>query len=135
MAKKDGKKITVALGVHVSRGQEEKMRNKKGSSSAGKYKTVSPQEFAGSAGGSSQYSFPINTLTRARNALARAHYAPNPSGIKRAVYKKYPALKKHKEERGHKGERKDEDKKIHRDDKKAVHTKAPRKKRKHAIII
>lgn len=29
----------------------------------------------------------------ARNALARAHYAPNPDGIRRVVYKKYPSLK------------------------------------------
>lgn len=95
------KKITVARGVKVSRGQEEKMKSKKGSSNAGKYKDVSPKEFAGSSGGASKYSFPINTLKRARNALARAHYASNPSGIKAAVYKKYPALKKNKQKREH----------------------------------
>lgn len=88
------KKVTVAKGVKVARGKEEKMREKKGSSSAGKYKTVSPKEFAGKSGGASQYSFPINTLSRARNALARAHFAPDPEGIKAAVYKKYPELKK-----------------------------------------
>lgn len=87
------KKITVAKGVKVAPGKEEKMREKKGSSNAGKYKTVSPKEFAGASGGSSKYSFPINTLSRARNALARAHYAANPSGIRSAVYKKYPDLK------------------------------------------
>lgn len=55
--------------------------------------------------------FPINTLARARNALARCmQYDNSPpwySGslkslqdtVKRAVYKKYPALKKRKEER------------------------------------
>jgi hypothetical protein len=99
MAKKDGKKVTVAAGVKVARGTEEKMREKKGSSSAGKYKNVSPKEFAGKSGGSSKYSFPINTMERARNALARAHFAPNPAGIKSAVYRKYPALKKRKQER------------------------------------
>ncbi len=72
------KKVTVAKGVKVAHGKEEKMREKKGSSSAGKYKTVAPKEFAGKSGGSSEYSFPINTLARARNALARAHYTPNP---------------------------------------------------------
>lgn len=87
------KKISVAKGVKVSRGVEEKMRSKKGSSSAGKYKNVSPKEFAGAAGGASKFSFPINSLARARNALARAHYAPNPAGIRRAVYAKYPQLK------------------------------------------
>jgi hypothetical protein len=88
------KKITVAKGVKVAKGVEEKMRAKKGSGSAGKYKTVNPKDFAGAAGGASKYSFPINTLARARNALARAHFAPNPEGIKRAVYRKYPQLKK-----------------------------------------
>ncbi|CAB4127820.1 hypothetical protein UFOVP97_50 [uncultured Caudovirales phage] len=90
------KKVTVAKGVKVPKGTEEKMRSKKGSSSAGKYKTVSPKEFAGSSGGSNKYSFPINTMARARNALSRAHFAPDPAGIKRAVYRKYPELKKRK---------------------------------------
>lgn len=93
------KKIMVARGVRISRGKEEKMRKKKGSSNAGKYKDVSPNEFAGASGGASKYSFPINTLKRAKNALSRAHYASNPSGIKSAVYKKYPALKKNKKKR------------------------------------
>lgn len=93
------KKVTVAKGVKVSRGKESKMRAKKGSSSAGKYKTVSPKEFAGSSGGASKFSFPINTLARARNALARAHYAPHPEGIRKAVLKKYPKLKIRSEER------------------------------------
>lgn len=87
------KTTTVARGVKVPRGKEEAMRKKPGSSNAGKYKTIKPSEFAGSAGGSSKYSFPINTLARARNALARAHFAPNPAGIKRAVYAKYPQLR------------------------------------------
>lgn len=93
------KKVTIAKGIKVARGVEEKMRKKKGSSSSGKYKTVSPKEFAGSSGGASKFSFPINTLARARNALARAHFAPNPSGIRSAVYKKYPELKLRHEQR------------------------------------
>lgn len=95
------KKITVAKGVKVAHGQEEKMRSKKGSSSAGKYKNVNVKDFAGAAGGASKYSFPINTLARARNALARAHYASNPAGIKAKVYSKYPELKKRKQKREH----------------------------------
>lgn len=88
------KKVTVAKGKKVKRGVEEKLRSKPGGSNTGKYKNVPASEFAGKAGGTSAYSFPINTLKRARNALARAHYAPNPSGIRRAVYKKWPQLKK-----------------------------------------
>lgn len=78
------------------------MRSKKGSSNAGKYKGVSPKSFAGASGGASKYSFPINTLARARNALARAHYAPDPAGIKAKVYAKYPELKKRAAKRGKK---------------------------------
>jgi len=84
--------VRVAKGVKVAPGVEEKMRSKKGSSNAGKYKDVSPKEFAGASGGSDKYSFPINTKARARNALARAHFAPNPEGIKKAVHRKYPDL-------------------------------------------
>jgi hypothetical protein len=97
MASKE--KITVAKGIKVAHGKEEKMREKKGSSNTGKYKTVSPKEFAGSSGGSSRYSFPINTLARARNALARAYLAPNPEGIRAKVYRMYPELKKNHERR------------------------------------
>lgn len=93
------KKITVAKGVKVQRGQESKMREKKGSGSAGKYKNVKPKDFAGSAGGASKYSFPIPDLAHARNALARAHFAPNPAGIKAKVYRLYPELKKRHEAR------------------------------------
>ena len=88
--------ISVAKGVKVKRGTEEKMRSKPGSSNAGKYKEVKPKDFAGKSGGSSSYSFPIPDLAHARNALARAHFAPNPEGIRKAVYKKFPQLKKRK---------------------------------------
>ncbi len=94
------KKITIAKGVKVPRKKESELRKKKGSSSTGKYKNVSPKSFAGGSGGASKYSFPIDTLARGRNALARAHFAPNPEGIKRAVYKKYPGLKKRAQAKG-----------------------------------
>ena len=93
------KKIKLAKGVSVPRGKEEKMREKAGSSNTGKYKNVAPKQFAGKSGGASKYSYPINTLKRAKAALAYAHNAPNPAGIKAKVYKKYPELKKRKEER------------------------------------
>jgi hypothetical protein len=99
---KPAKKVAVAQGVKVARGQESKMRSKKGSSSAGKYKNVKPKDFAGAAGGASKYSFPIPDLAHARNALARAHFAPNPAGIKAKVYRMYPELKKRHEARSKK---------------------------------
>lgn len=94
------KRVTVAKGVKVKRGVEQKMQEKKGSSNAGKYKNVSPKKFAGAAGGASKFSFPINSLSRAKSALSRAHFAPNPAGIKAEVYKKYPELKKRAIKRG-----------------------------------
>ena len=73
-------------------GKLSEIREKKGESSAYSYKTKGP--FAGP-----DKTYPINTEARARNALARAHYAKNPSQIKEKVYKEYPALKKRREER------------------------------------
>lgn len=91
--------VTVAKGVKVKRGKEEAMRSKKGSSNAGVYKNVKPSDFAGASGGASKFSYPINTLKRARAALAYAHNAPNPEGIRKKVYAKYPELKKRAEAR------------------------------------
>lgn len=91
--------VAVAKGVKVKPGAEEKMREKKGSSNAGKYKNVKPHDFAGASGGASKYSYPIPDLAHARNALARAHFAPDPEGIKEKVYRMYPQLKKRAEKR------------------------------------
>jgi len=92
------KKVTVAKGVKVSKGEESKMRKKAGSSNAGKYKTVSKGEFAGASGGASKYSYPINTVKRAKAALSYAHNAPNPEGIRKKVHAKYPKLGKNKKD-------------------------------------
>lgn len=96
---KKSKEVTVAKGVKVKRGVEEKMREKKGSSNAGKYKNVDKKDFAGKSGGANKFSFPINDIEHGRAALSRAHFAPNPEGIKAKVYAKFPDLKKHKQER------------------------------------
>ena len=99
MKKSVKKKITVAKGVKLPRGKESKERKRPGGGSAGKYKNVAPGKFAGKSGGTSAYSFPIPDLAHARNALARAHFAPNPAGIRAKVYKMYPQLKKRHEQR------------------------------------
>lgn len=70
------------------------IRKKPGGSNVGKYKGV--KSFAGPSGGAPKGSFPINTRKRAKAALAYAHNAPNPAGIKAAVHKKYPSLGKPK---------------------------------------
>lgn len=87
------KKVTVAKGVKVPKETIVKVRKKAGSSNAGKYENVSPKNFAGEKGGASRYSYPIDTLERAKAALKLAHNAPNPAGIRRVVYDKYPQLK------------------------------------------
>jgi len=71
-----------------------KARKKPGGSNAGKYPGV--KSFAGPAGDAPKGSYPINNKAHARSALRLAHNAPNPAGIKRAVYRKYPSLRKNK---------------------------------------
>lgn len=78
----------VAKGVTLKRGEEEKIRKKAGSGSVGKYKNVSTGDFCGPSGGSSKYSYPVNSKKRCHAALAYARNAPSPEGIKKCVYKK-----------------------------------------------
>ena len=63
-----------------------KLRAKPGMASAGKYPDV--KKFAGPAA-----TFPIDTIKRARNAMARSHYAANPTAIRKKVLQAYPQLK------------------------------------------
>jgi type IV secretory pathway TrbL component len=93
---KDSKKVTIGKGIKVKRGTEAKLKKKAGGSNVGEYKRVAKSDFAGKSGGAPEGSYPINTKKRARAALAYAHNAPNPAGIRKAVLKKYPSLKKAK---------------------------------------
>ena len=88
------KKVTIAKGKSVPRGTESKLKEKAGGSNVGKYKKVG--SFAGPEGGAPEGSYPINTRKRAKSALAYAHNAPNPTGIRKAVHAKYPDLGKSK---------------------------------------
>lgn len=89
------RKTKVAKNVYKKRGVESKKRKKKGCGSYGKYKGLKPSEFAGRASdGNCAYSFPINTKSRARNALSRSHYASKPSAIRKRVFQAYPSLLK-----------------------------------------
>lgn len=85
-------RIKISANKTVPRGKEAEMKQKAGGSNVGKYKDV--KSFAGPSGGAPSGSYPINTKKRAKAALAYAHNAPNPAGIKRAVHKKYPTLGK-----------------------------------------
>tara|TARA_R100000781_G_scaffold50004_1_gene33163 strand:- start:1858 stop:2133 length:276 start_codon:yes stop_codon:yes gene_type:complete len=72
----------------------EEIREKPGSSNAGKYPDV--KSFCGPAGGAAEGTYPVNTVERAKSAIKLAHNAPDPEGIKSCVYRKYPELKKDK---------------------------------------
>ena len=93
------KVVKIAKNIKVKRGTESKMKEKEGGSNVGKYKQVAKKQFAGPSGGAPQGSYPINTLARAKAALAYAHNAPDPEGIKAKVYAQYPQLKADHEKR------------------------------------
>lgn len=88
--------VKISKNKSVKKSVESKLQEKPGGSNVGKYKNVPQKEMAGKAGGAPPGSYPINTLKRAKAALAYAHNAPNPEGIKAAVHKKYPELGKKK---------------------------------------
>lgn len=88
------KKVVIAKGVEESKERVKTAHKKPGGSNVGNYKKVAAKDMAGTAGGAPKGSYPINTEKRAKAALAYAHNAPNPEGIKEKVYSKYPALKK-----------------------------------------
>jgi hypothetical protein len=90
------KKVVIAKGKEESAKEVKRAQKRPGGSNVGSYKKVSPKDMAGTEGGAPKGSYPINTKARGKAALKLAHNAPDPSGIKKAVYKKYPSLKKKK---------------------------------------
>ena len=88
------KKITIAKGIEIPKKKAAKMRAKPGGSNICKYKIVAKKSFCGPAGGSPVGSFPVNSKKRAKSAMKLAHNAPNPSGIKACVRKKFPSVGK-----------------------------------------
>jgi hypothetical protein len=88
------KKEVIAKGKEESKKEVKKAHEKPGGSNVGKYKNVKESNMAGTAGGAPKGSYPINSLKRAKAALAYAHNAPNPAGIKAKVHEKYPKLGK-----------------------------------------
>lgn len=85
-------------GGRLSKEYIEKAREKPGGSNVGKKTFASGEKrvgpYAGPAGGAPKGSYPVNDLKRAKAAILLSGHAPNPQGIKNAVYKKYPELKK-----------------------------------------
>ena len=98
MAKRKAPKnaVTIAKGVKVARGKESKLQKKPGGSNVGEYKSVKKGSFCGPSGGAPRGSFPVNSKKRAVAALAYAHNAPNPSGIRSCVKRKFPGVGKKK---------------------------------------
>lgn len=90
----DKKMAKIGKGISVKRGKESQLRKKPGGSNVGKYKKVKKGNFCGPSGGAPSGSYPVNTKKRARAALAYAHNAPNPSGIKKCVARHYPKMGK-----------------------------------------
>ena len=92
------KPITLKSGGKLSKEYIEKARKKAGGSNVGKKEFADGSKrtgpYAGPSGGAPRGSYPIPTIEKGRSALKLAHNAPNPSGIKAAVYRKYPQLKK-----------------------------------------
>lgn len=98
MAEKKSKNaVKIAKEVAVARGKQTKMQKKPGGSNVGKYKNLKKGSFCGPSGGAPTGSYPVNTKKRAKAALSYARNAPNPEGIKKCVYRKYPSLGKNKE--------------------------------------
>lgn len=87
-AAKNAKKVKIAKGKKEAKSKVRKARKKPGGSNVGEYKKVSKKEFCGPSGGAPAGSYPVNTAKRCRAALAYAHNAPNPAGIKKCVLKK-----------------------------------------------
>lgn len=92
-------KITVKKeGAKLTKEYIKKAHEKPGGSNVGKKtfadgsKRTGP--YVGPSGGAPKGSYPIPDLKHAKSALSLAHNAPNPQGVKNAVYKKYPQLAK-----------------------------------------
>jgi len=85
-------------GGKLSKDYIEKAREKPGGSNVGKEKFASGAKrtgpYAGPSGGAPKGSYPIPDIGHAKAAIKLSGHAPNPAGIKSAVYRKYPELKK-----------------------------------------
>lgn len=91
-AAKAAKKVAIAKGVKVTKKKEREMEKKPGGSNVGEYKKVPKKEFCGPSGGAPKGSYPVDTKKRCKAALAYAHNAPNPGGIKACVKRKCKAM-------------------------------------------
>lgn len=86
-------------GGKLSKDYIKKAHDKPGGSNVGKEKFANGKKrtgpYVGPSGGSPKGSYPIPDVKHAKAAIKLSGHAPNPEGIKKAVYKKFPQLKKH----------------------------------------
>ena len=92
--KRKGKLEVIGKGLKESRAKVRAAHKRAGGSDVGKYKNTPKGDFVGTDGGAPRGSYPDNTKKRAKAALRYAHYAPDPAGIREAIFRKYPSLKK-----------------------------------------
>lgn len=91
-------------GGKMSKEQIEKARKKPGGSNVSKKtfadgsKRTGP--YAGPSGGAPKGSYPIPDVKHGKAAIKLSWHAPNPAGIKAAVYRKFPQLKPKKQDGG-----------------------------------
>ena len=81
-------RVKIGKKMYLKRGEEEKLSKKPGSSNVGRYKDVGKKSFCGPSGGAAKGTYPVNSKKRCHAALAYAHNAPNPEGIKACVRRK-----------------------------------------------
>lgn len=84
--------VKIARNMMISAKREHELQERPGGSNIDEYSNVDPDNFAGNACGVPG-AYPINTIERAKAALAYAHNAKDPDCIRRQVYKKWPSLK------------------------------------------
>ena len=60
----------------------------KNTDSPKKYENLPKNIFCGPAGGTAPGKFPVDSESRCSNALSRAHFAPNPQGVRDCALKK-----------------------------------------------
>jgi hypothetical protein len=86
-------------GGRLSKDYIKEVREKAGGSNVGKKIFANGEKrtgpYVGPSGGAPKGSYPIPNKKHALSALRLSGHAPNPQGIKDAVYRKYPELKKH----------------------------------------
>jgi hypothetical protein len=84
---KDRRRSPVSKQYPLKRGEIiSDVRKRAGCSSAGRWSKKDSNMWCGHAAGANcEYTWPVGDIQHARNALSRAHFAPNPDGVRRCA--------------------------------------------------